>query len=46
MNKAKECISVPEFAQQTGFTVIQIYKMIDEGKLKSIHKDKKTMVLI
>ena len=45
MSKPKQ-ITIPDYADITGFDVIEIYAMIDEGKIKSIHKDKKTMILL
>jgi len=41
-------ISVPEFALQTNLTVIEIYAMIDSGKIKSMKtvKGKRTMILV
>ena len=45
MPKPKQ-ITVPEYAKMTGLDVIDIYAMIDEKKIKSIHKDKKTMILL
>ncbi len=46
MPKPKQ-ITVPEFAAQNNLTVIEIYAMIYEGKIKSIKtKDKRTMILL
>jgi len=41
-------ITVPKYAEKTGFDVIQIYAMIDENKLKSTKtgKGKRTMILL
>lgn len=39
-------ISVTDYADQNNLTVIEIYAMIDAKKIKSIKKDKKTMILV
>jgi len=44
--KPKPQITVPEFADQTGFSVIEIYAMIDSGKIKSTKRGKRTMILL
>ena len=45
MPKEKQ-ITIPEYAKLTALDVIEIYAMIDSGKIKSIHKDKKTMIIL
>lgn len=44
--KTKQQITIPDYAKQTGFTVIQIYAMIDDKKIKSVKKGKRTMILV
>lgn len=45
MPKDKQ-ITVPEYAELTNLTVIQIYAMIDDKKIKSTKKGKRTMILV
>jgi len=45
MTKPKQ-ITVPEYALQTGFDVIQIYAMIDDKKIKSTKVKNRTMILL
>lgn len=44
--KPKQQITVPEFADQNNLTVIEIYAMIDDKKIKSTKKGKKTMIVL
>jgi len=43
---AKQQITVPEYGLQNNLTVIEIYTMIDDKKIKSTKKGKRTMIVL
>lgn len=45
MPKEKQ-ITVPEYADLTNFTVIEIYAMIDDKKIKMVKKGKREMIIL
>ena len=45
MPKEKQ-ITVPEYADLMGFSVKKVYAMIDDKKIKSAKKVKRTMVVL
>lgn len=43
--KAIETISVLDYAGSHRLTVIEVYRLIDEGKIKTIKKGKKVVIV-